>query len=227
MLKDLKDMSYKDKFSVLSHWMPSIIDSIKRDLRNDHLKSDTIFVKRYLAGKNVNKATVEELAKAYGEALASGDNSEEVGEFLCNRWLLRHSELYNYFENELSKINPNFSEIEQLDKLASQKLVEGSVKQFGAPRTFLFCVLNSVVLDKEVIEALNHSARQSKIKADEEEVFRLENESLDKMTRSYEQQLSRITDKYEKKLAGLQKKYVQDIDVLKKQVAYLQRKLNG
>lgn len=219
------DNTYKEKFAMLKNWMPSIIDSVKKDLRNEHLKRDIAFVKRYFPGKNPNKLSVDELAEAYLRAIVEEEHAEELAEFVSNRWLLKHSDLYYFFEKELSGINPNFTELQELDKHKSLELMESSIQQFGAPNTYLFCILNSVVFPQEVLEILSQRAETKVAQASIEAAANEERQSFEAMQRNYEQQISRLTDKYEKKLMGMQKKYLQDVDSLKKQVANLQRKL--
>lgn len=221
----LKDATYKEKFSRLDHWLPTITDSIKKDLRNEHLRNDWAFVKHYFAGKNVNKLTNEELAAAYKDCLSNGEKSEELGEFITNRWLLKNTELYHFFEQELSKINPNFHEITILEPKVAAKISEEAVAQFGSLNVYIFSVLNSVVFPAEIFASLEKSAREESNKAAAHAEEKKEKESVESMQRSYEQQIARLTDKYEKKLLGLQKKYITDTDSLKKQVSLLQRKL--
>ncbi len=222
----LKDATYKDKFARLSQWLPVILEAIKKDLRTEHLMKDPVFVRQYFAGKNPSKLSIDELAKGYSQHLANGENAEDLGEFISNRWLLKHTELYQYFEQELSKINPNFHELDVLDHKTATPLMEGAVAQFGAPNTYMFCILNSVVFPDDIYKALKQRAEEVVHKAHTESQARQELQSLEAMQRNYEQQLARQADKYEKKLLGLQKKYVIDTESLKKQVSTLQRKLN-
>lgn len=221
----LKETTYKAKFDMLASWMPLIVESVKKDLKNDHLKGDYAFFKHYFPGKNLNKLTTEELAQAYSNAIATSEKAEELAEFITNRWLIKHSDLYHYFEQELTKINPNFNDLDVLDKQTSLKLMEGSIQQHGAPHTYLFCILNSVVFPPEVFAKLSQLAEQAAKQAAAETTVKQEHESVEAMQRNYEQQIARLTDKYEKKLIGLQKKYTTDVEALKKQVANLQRKL--
>lgn len=220
----LKDTTFKDKFATLEGWMPLIVDAIKRDLRNEHLRQDIAFVKRYFPGKNVAKLSSEELAPAYLDVLKSGEKSEELGEFIANRWLLKHSELYDYFERELSQITPDFNQLTTLERDVAAQMMERAVAEFGAIQTYLFCVFNSVVFPADVYAILSkkadHHAHSSRI----EEAKKHEDASVEAMKRGYEQQIARLTDKYEKKLSGLQKKYAVDISDLKKQIVALQRK---
>lgn len=223
----LKNSTYKEKFAMIKSWMPALVEDVKKDLKNEHLRNDWMFVKKYLGGKNLNKVTNEEIAQAYSTAVAEEESSEEIGEFLSNRWLLKHGDIYQYFEAKLTEISPNFSELETIDKSKAQDIVDGSVKQFGPVKTYLFAVLNSVVFPKDVYEGLGRKAEDSARHKAEEMNAKNAHDSLEAMQRSYEQQIARLTDKYEKKLSGLQKKYVLDTEGLKKQISTLTKKLNG
>lgn len=223
----LKDATYKEKFDLLQGWMSALIDDVKKDLRNDHLKGDWQFCKTYLPGKNIHKVTNEELVEAYSKAVKESENGEALAEFIAHRWLLRHGDLYHYFERELSKINPNFGEIENIDTAKAKAIIDGAFKEFGALRTYLFVVINSVAFSKEDIQTLERLAKNEVAQEQEEAKVQQEKLSVDQLKTGYEQQIARLTDKYEKKLAGLQKKYVTDTDTLKKQIANLQRKLSA
>jgi hypothetical protein len=223
----LKDTTYKEKFVLLQDWLPAIIEAVKKDLKSEHLKQDWQFVKKYFANKNLNKLTAEELVEGYRMALAQEEKSEELAEFISNRWLLKNSEIYYFFEQALSKLNPEFSELEELDQTLSTKLMENSVNEFGAEKTYLFAVINSVVFPKKIYDQLKSHAEKDTRKAKENAIQEAEHKSIEAIHSSYQQQIARLTDKYEKKLQGLQKKYIVDTDALKKQISTLQRKLNG
>lgn len=222
----LKNSTYKEKFATLQVWMPLIIDSIKKDLKHEHLKKNPGFLRQYFPGKNPSKLTQEELAEAYTKAIATDENSEQLAEYIANRWLLKHSDIYYYFEQELGKISPNFNEITDIDQPLATKIMEGATQQFGTISTYLFCMLNSVVFPEEIYKKMSHDAHthasEKKEKAKEDE----RTTSLETSQRNHEQEIARITDKYEKKLLGLQKKYLSDVEMLKKQIANLQRKLS-
>lgn len=222
----LKDATYKEKYRALKNWMPAIVDVVKKDLKNEHLKADFVFAKRYFAGKNLNKLTNEELVEGYSSAIQQEEKGEEIAEFITNRWLIKNSELYGFFEEELSKINPDFSAIKEIEKSRSQEIVDGAVKQFGAPRTFLFSVLNSVAFSDDAFKKLGQQAEQEAKKAEQDAVQQADLKNIEQIKRACEEQIARITDKFEKKLEGLQKKYLQDTEGLKKQISALQRKLS-
>jgi hypothetical protein len=223
----LKDSTYKEKFAMLKNWVPHIVDTVKKDLKNEHLRKDWNFTKQYFPAKNINKLTSQEILEAYSQALVHDERAEELGEFLSNRWLLKNTEIYHFFEAELSKVAPNFSEIEELDRKWSQMIMEEAIGKFGAPRTYLFCILNSVVFPQDILEELDRRAQHSVEEKELEEAARDEKASLDELRTSYERQIARLKDKYEKKMLGLEKKYHQDIESYKKQIAALQRKLNA
>lgn len=220
-----KDATYKMKFAELKDWFPLIIETVKKDLKNEHLKKDPYFVKKFLDSKNIQKVTTEELAEAYAKAIQEEEKGEGVAEFIVSRWLLKNSELYTLFENNLSKITTDFTALEELPPEQANSLADASINQFGAVPTYLFAVLNSVVFPKETFEHLHKQAKVSHQHFLEERITEQERMNVESVSRAYDREMARLTDKFEKKLAGMQKKYQLDVDHLKKQVAILQRKL--
>jgi hypothetical protein len=220
-----KDATYKQKFADLNEWIPVIVESIKKDLKNDHLKKDLFFVKKFLNTKNIQKLTSEELAEAYAKAIQEEEKGEDIAEFIVSRWLLKNSELYTLFEQHLNKITTDFTALEEIKTEQAQSMVDASINQFGAVPTYLFAVLNSVVFSKETFDYLNEQAKLSHQKTIEEAITEQDRKHVETVSHAYEREMARLTDKYEKKLAGMQKKYQIDTEHLKKQVAILQRKL--
>jgi len=221
-----KNATYKEKFTDLQEWFPLVIDAIKKDLRNEHLKKDVLFVKKYLSSKNIHKVTTEELSEAYQRAVQEQEHGEDLAEFITSRWLLKNSDLYEFFERELTKINPDFGSLEEINPAQAHALIDTAIREFGAPHTYLFSVLNSVVFPKETFQKLKLQAQQHQEKTVEETRKNVEHSNVEQMRKSHEQEIARMADKYEKKLTGMQKKYTTDVDNLKKQVAQLQRKLH-
>jgi len=220
-----KNATYKEKYFALQAWMPTIIEDVKKDLKNEHLKKDLFFIKKYVGAKNVNKITTDELVHAYQSAIADEENGEALAEFITSRWLLKNSELYDFFDTTLSKINPNFSLLEEIDLTHSMNIIKEAKTLFGACPTYLFSVLNSVVFPKEIFQALAEQAEVEKqIHANKVEQLS-EKLTTEKMKKNFEQEIARMTDKYEKKLSGLQKKYHMDMNQFKKEIANLQRKI--
>lgn len=224
-----RDTTYKEKFAILKEWMPKILDPVKKDLRNDHLKNDWEFFKRYFGSKNMNKLTIDDFVSAYSTAMEEVDagHAEQIAEFIANRWLMRHTELYDFFEIRLNQITANFQQLEMLSEEDSHKILEPALKQFGPFNVYVFAVLNSVVFPQNIYDDLLKKAGQHLHTMEEQEEIQLNERSIDGLKTAYEQQLARMQDKYEKKLSGLQKKYAHDVEALKKQLSALQRKLNG
>lgn len=220
-----KNASYKEKFIDLQEWLPLIVDPIKKDLKNEHLKKDLYFVKKFLASKNVQKVNAQELAEAYAQAIQQEEKGEEIAEFIVSRWLMKNAELYNLFESHLSQINADFTALESLAPEQAKTLADASIAHFGAISTYIFAVLNSVVFPDETFDYLKKQAKSShQVNVDQQQV-EMEKANIDHVVKSYDREIARLTDKYEKKLSGLQKKYQIDVEALKKQIAHLQRQL--
>lgn len=221
----LKQNTYQEKFNLLAPWMAFIMKDVKKDLKNEHLKKDARFARHYLAGRDPNKLSDEELAAIYTDAIATNEKGEDLADYIANRWIMKHGELYNYFALELGKINPDFNELELLEEQPSVMIMEGAIREFGALKSYLFSVMNSVVFPPEIYTQLERKAHEEATKENLANDEQKKIDDLQSMQRSYDLQISRLTDKYEKKLQGLQKKYHTDIALLKKQIADLQRKM--
>lgn len=215
----------KQKLIQLTEWMPVIIETVKKDLKNDHLKQDYAFAKKYLDGKNLHKIENEDLSKAYTQALKDEEKGAEIAEFISHRWIFRNSEMYNFFEERLTAINPNFTEIKALSDAQAEPLIKDAVANFGALRTYIFSMLNAVAFSSGELEKLAKQAKTDKVHQEKEALNAAEQRTLEEAKKAHALEISRLTDKYEKKLLGLQKKYTQDVAMLKKQIANLQRKI--
>lgn len=222
-----KETTHKQRLHQLKDWMPLIIETVKKDLKAEHLKKDFVFIKKYLNGKNIHKAENQELTEAYIRAIDELDNGDQIAEFIANRWIFRNSDMYHLFEQFLSAINPNFSEITALTDAQANELIKRSSEDFGYPNTYIFALLNEVAFTPHQFEKLDEMSKKAKKEADK--IAKIEKETLSQeaLHRSHEEEVARLKDKYEKKLLGLQKKYTTDVEMLKKQVANLQRKLAG
>lgn len=223
----IKDMLYKEKLVLLQDWLPEIINVIKKDLRKEHLQQDPAFVKKFLSNKNLNKLAVEDLVQAYRQALIEEERSEAIADFISNQWLLKNSEVYQYFEEFLRPRVPNFTDISELDEGISIELMNGSINEFGAKTTYFFAVINSVVFPLTIFDQLRQRAKTETVQQLDQEKVQQERDTSLNLEKSYQQQIARLTDKYEKKLQGLQTKYTQDVESLKKQISNLQRKLHA
>lgn len=221
----LKNATYVQKFALLANWLPQIIESVKKDLKQEHLRRNPAFLRQYFDEKNLNKIGTEAMSRAYGAALQAGD--ESAGEYIAARWLLRHSDIYSFFETHLQDIAPNFTELEVLTPEASKMLMEGSIAEFGAIPSYLFTILNSVVFDPATLQQLSQNAENELMQKTTEQTEQAEAATGEAIVRALQLELSRSRDKYEKRIAGLERKYLQDTETLKREVARLQRKLAG
>lgn len=217
----------KEVLNMLDEWFPMIIEVVKKDLKNDHLKQDYAFIKRYLPGKNLNKIENSELVNAYRQAISESETAEQIAEFIINRWIYRNSEMYQFFESHLTKINPDFTTIERLTDSQSDSLITASIEEYGAFKTYIFSRFNAVTLPEMKFKELEQKARTEEREAKIRQEAKTATRSIDDLVQNHQLEIARITDKYEKKLIGLQKKYSSDIEALKKQVAALQRKAAG
>lgn len=222
-----RDLTYKEKFHLLKEWMPAIVESVKKELKNEHLKQDFAFVKRYLPGKNIQKIEMQELADAYLQALNASEDAEEIGEFIATRWIVRHSDIYHYYETQLRKINEDMTAIESLTDAQASALIEGGKDDFGYLNGYIFSVLNSVSFSDAQLAEYRKKAAQELSQKRESAAHAAETKNIEQIKRNCELEVARLTDRYEKKLIGLQKKYTEDVAQLKKQIGHLQRKLTG
>ncbi len=218
----MKDSTFADKFTVLSPWMSRLTTSIKGDLKREHLKREPAFVKAHFSTKDVNRIGADELTVVYTKVLSSAD-AEATGELVTNIWLLKHGEIYRYFETELSKLASDFTTLESISDDKGQPIIDGGVREFGAIDTYLFAVLNSVVFTNAIYEKLRKLAEEESAQTTKEPSKSTTSDEAS--TKNHEREIARLHEKYEKKLAGLQQKYLHDIDIFKKEVARLRQKL--
>lgn len=221
----LKETGYQEKFELLRPWLADIIDVVKKDLRNEHLKIDKEFCRRYFLGKNFIHVPLQEMADAYYRDIHDGNVG--LGEFIASRWLLKNTDVYGFFEKVLKTVSDDFDELEELPEEIAAPLLKGAVSEFGATRTYLFSVLNSVVFPEAVYDGLRKLALEETEKMRQEAETVQVAESLEAMQKRHSREMSAMSDRYEKKLNGLQRKYLRDMEIMKKQVSRLQKKLSS
>jgi len=218
----IKEDPYQIKFDKLGPWIIDLFLAIKKELRNEHLLKNPAFIQKYFSKRALDKLTIEEFSSAYLKEIAEGD--EELGEKIAARWVLKNAELYQFFVSELSKINPQYDEIDCLPAEASAFLFNTSISRFGATATYIFCILNAVVFTEEQFHKLRDLALIEKSQAkpqEEKHAF----ESVESVKEHYEREMRKLTEKYEKRMQGIERKYVQDVDGLRKQIAQLHKRI--
>jgi len=218
----IKEDPYRVKFDQLRPWAFEIFQTIRKDLRNEHLLKSHAFVQKHFLKRPLDKLTIDEMSNAYLKEIAEGD--EELGEKVAARWVLKNAELYQFFVTELSKINPKYDEIEALPGDVSSYLLNIAVSQFGAQTVYIFTILNAVVFTQEQLNQLREIALLEKASEKPEEESR-PFISVESVKEQYEKEIRKLSEKYEKRMQGIERKYFQDVEGLKKQIAQLHKKL--
>jgi hypothetical protein len=160
----IKDLPLKSKFEYLSPVFSNILQDIRRDIRNEHMKQDREFVQKYFSRSYIESSSSEIEKAYYHEIVAQGN--EVLADWIVSKWILRHAEVYEFFVSELSKINENFEEIEMIDGNVAKSIVARSVELHGLEDTFIFSLLNSVALADEMMEFLKNEVIKSKAVSD-------------------------------------------------------------
>lgn len=220
----LKETGYQEKIEMLAPWLEEIVDAVKKDLKNEHLKVDRSFCKKYFLGKNPVQVPINEMAEAYRIDIASGNAG--LGEFIATRWLLKNTDIYCYFEERIRAISSDFEALEELSEEVSLSLMQTSVKQFGAKKTYLFSVFNSVVFPPKIYAQLKEMAEVETAHTRAEEEVKKTAETCEMQEIRHKRETAALIDRYEKKLSGMQAKYLKDTASLKKQISTLQKKLD-
>jgi hypothetical protein len=214
-----------NSFAAVRPWMEQILLSIKKDIKTDHLTADTVFFKTHFGHRPINKLTQEEIFAVYEKELLSGNPT--LSEWVINRWVFKHGDLYRHFAERLVAINPNFQEIASLTDAQAEQVLTGAIEAFGATDVYLFSRLNAVVFSEMIFERLEKAAHQHTSAQKEKVVQESEQDNIDQMIERHQREIARLQEKYEDRLAGVQRKYTQDTEALKKQIRSLQQQLQA
>jgi hypothetical protein len=215
----------ENKFQSIQIWIPSILGAIKKEIRTDHLASSPAFARAHFGNRPLNRLTTEEIFKVYEKELLAGQ--EDLSEWVVNRWVFKHGDIYQHFAERLGEIQPDFGNIERLDEGQSEQILAGAPEAFGALQVYLFSYLNGVVFPEKVFAHLRALAekeeRERQVKLQQEE----ESQSMAEALESAKRECLLLQQKYEAKMAGLMKKYTTDVEALKKQIRSLQQQLHA
>lgn len=212
----------KKTFITIQPWIGQILQEIKKDIKTEHLPADKHFYKEHFGSRPLNRLTSEEINAVYEKELLAGN--ENLSEWVVNRWVFKHGDIYQFFAEELSKINPNFQEIELIPDADAESML-ARAKSFGAQSIYLFAELNEVVFSQKFFEQLRLAAEEERKDLREQEEKKGAQESLEQLLERTKREMARLQERYETKLAGVQRKYQTDVDALKKQIRSLQQKL--
>ncbi len=213
----------KNPFPSIGPWIPKILHAIKKDIKTDHLSADKIFYKTHFGSRPLNKLTIDEILAVYERELLAG--AEDLVEWVVNRWVFKHGDLYQRFAGLLSQVDPEFHAIDLLTEAQSEKLL-GSLGDCSAIEVYLFSHINRVVFPEAVFERLRIAAEAESAAEQENEANKKAEETAADELQRLRRDVCRLKEKYEEKLAGVQRKYQTDIDALKKQIRALQQKLD-
>lgn len=216
----------KDKFQTLQPWLPQILQSIKKEIKTEHLSKSPSFYKAYFGNRPLNRITGEEICGIYQKVLLEEEN-DDLREWIINRWVFRNGDIYQHFAERLSRIHPDFDSIVSLDEAQSEAVLAGSIETFGALPVYLFCVLNGVVFPETVFSKLRKIAENYESAEKDREIQAEVEKNLLLIEERYKADVSRLERKYEDKLAGVIKKHAMDVQALKKQIRALQQQLKS
>lgn len=214
----------ESQFEILRPWIPTILSAIRKEIKTEYLPRQISFCRTHFGHRPLNRLSWEEVIAAFEKELLS--LNEELIEWVVNRWVFRHGDLYQHFVERLRSIHPDFEEIKTLSAEESEKVLLGAEEAFGAPSVYLFSVLNSVVFPPSVFSRLQEAAEKGKVAEDAQERQAEEQQSLAKLVERHQREIRRLEEKYEGKLAGVLKKYAADVEALKRQIRSLQQQLH-
>lgn len=155
----IAEPTYAQKFAKLEPWHRDIFLTVKKELRDEHLKLDRNFFKRNFTGIELQKIAVDDLLNVYPKLIAEG--YEPLGEFIANRWLLRHLEIYNFFEERLKQNYAHFDQLQVLDYDFAKTLLDDATAKFGCIDCHIFSVLNCVAFPEDLMKELQQMARHA------------------------------------------------------------------
>ena len=213
----------KNQFETIQPWITVILSAIKRDIKTDHLPKSPAFVRTHFGNRPLNRLTAEEIFSAYEKDLLSGD--ADLAEWVVNRWVFKHGDIYGHFAESLSQVAEDYSTIVSLTVEQSETILSGAIDRFGALQTYLFSVLNGVVFPESVLERLRTWAANEEAAKKTEDKEMEERLSLQQLTERYSRDVTRLNEKYESKVSGVLKKYTTEVEALKKQIRSLQKQL--
>lgn len=145
----------QSKIQQLSSLFPLIISDIKKDIKNELIKFDYATFKKLFGKCYVAKLTVQELAPPLFQEIATNPKLED---WIVERWVEKNADMYRFFAQLLSQVNPNFEEIQSIDDKVGETIANAAVAEFGAKKAYLFSLLNKVAFSPALFEKLKAQA---------------------------------------------------------------------
>jgi hypothetical protein len=212
-------------FHRLRPWLNEIIASIKKDIKTDFLPGSPAFYRTHFGNRPQSRLSFEEIQEVFTKELLAGN--EEMAEWVVNRWVFKHGDLYTHFAERMMGINPQFDEITELNVGQSEQILKGAVETFGAKPVYFFSVLNQVVFPASIFDRLKSAAEAETASQEKEEAVATQTQDFSKLVERHQREIQRLNEKYEQKVAGVLKKYTLDTEALKKQIRALQKQLSA
>ncbi len=206
------------KFNLLQPWLHEILESIRRDIRTDYLPASATFCRTYFGNRPLNRLTMEEIKPALAKELLEGN--QDLADWVVNRWVFKHGEVYSHFAARLESIRPDFATLETLSEAESEQILAGAKEAFGAKPVYFFSVLNDVVFPPSVIQQLRLAAEAENVM-----VAKTVPQGDALADEKHRKEMARLEEKYQQKIAGIMTKYTKDVEALKTQIRALQKRL--
>ncbi len=207
---------YKTKIELLAPFLEGLCRGIKKEIKQE-------FIQKGLLRKSEGGSEWKEIAQFFFKKIVE-EGDERVGEWLSSCWVCKNGEIFQYFHEQLSLIDEQYDRLVEIPLEKEEKIKKLSIEKFGFLRTYLFCVLNSVVFSSKIFEDLRKGALQE-LSSGEEVDVQGKNCSIEDLKKAFELERLKIEEKYEKRLLGVSKKYQMEIDGYRKQIGQLQKKL--
>jgi hypothetical protein len=210
------------KYHTLQPFLGEILGCIRKDIKADYLPGSAAFYRTHFGSRPMSRLSGEEINAVFSRELLAGN--EDLSEWVINRWVFKHGEIYRHFAERLAAVRADFDAIESLSLEESRKILAGAKDSFGAKPVYFFAMLNEVVFPEEIFIELRKDTEAEEARAKTEEKKASEQLELSNILERHEREIARLTDKYEQKLAGVLKKYTIDVEALKAQVRALQKR---
>lgn len=211
--------TWSGRFSLLTPWFSDIIELIKRDCKNEHLRLNPQFVREHFAGLPMHRINLEEMRSVYLRLILAGN--DPLAEFIANRWLFRNMELYGFFEKALSEVSPEFEKIQEIPEDKAETIIQTACERHGPEVVFCFVVINDVVISQEILERLQRQAVESLARRQKESDG--ESQSVEERLRK---EIDRMKDRQEKKIQEMTKKHQQEVHRLFAEINALKAQLS-
>lgn len=214
------ESTFKNKFISLGLFSKEVIRDLKKEITKELSKKNSI-VQKKLSGVSIGDGKDEVVDLFFNLVVEKGD--EELGEWLASSWVLKNSPIFKSFHKKISLISADYEKLTGFPTEKEEDLRESSIEEFGAIKTFIFSVLNSVVFSKKSMEDIRIRAEEEA--SDRKEISLSSNCSVEEAREIFEKEKKKILEKQEHKLLAVIKRHQVEVEGYRKQIGQLQKKL--